>query len=125
MIVAVINNNMKDILIEDEELDSFVKSIETKYKNELKSIMIDHRIDEKGMDYLYFILLEIKKESKNKGLGRSIIQEVIDYANKHNFLIKIWVCPILGSDEKRLTKFYENLGFIKVEDEKYNMIYHY
>ena len=116
---------MKDILIEDRELNYFIKSIETKYKNELKSIMIDHRIDEQEIDYLYFILLEIKKESKNKGLGRLIMQEVIDYANKHKFLIKIWVCSILGSDEKILTKFYESLGFIKIEHDQYNMVYHF
>ena len=85
----------------------FEKIIENKY-----DIQLD-LLDYKNGD-LHLSKIIIPKEKRGKGIGKKVLQEIIDFANKLNRRITLTPSTDYGSTSlKRLKKFYKTFDFVE------------
>jgi len=63
-------------------------------------------------DYLILSRIIIPKEERNKGIGTSVMNDIIDYANKNKKDIFLTPSGDFGGNKNRLIEFYKNLGFV-------------
>lgn len=49
---------------------------------------------------------------KNLGIGTTLMNEVVDFLDQHNFSVILEVNPYFGMDLDRLIGFYERFGFL-------------
>jgi GNAT superfamily N-acetyltransferase len=97
-----------------------------KYVNKIQKLVIEYQysnsINKDG--WLYLVLIQVKKSQKNKGFGTAILKDIINFADKHQVVIKLWPTEIYGSDYDRLIKFYKRNGFdLESKFDKEYMIY--
>ena len=86
----------------------------------LKNLETEYNIDLDLFEYdTYFILsrIELKKEDRNQGLGKEIMDKIIDYVDTTNKDIYLTPSKDFGATSiKRLTNFYKKFGFKKNKD---------
>jgi GNAT superfamily N-acetyltransferase len=68
--------------------------------------------------FIYLELIKIRKKYRNQGIGTQVMSDIINFANVHNIEIHLYAVDIYGSDLKRLHKFYRNLGFVLIKNNK-------
>lgn len=73
--------------------------ITCKVNNELVGFLGGYYINK---ETLYLDKIGVKKEYRNKGLGKKLMEE----------LVKINICIILRTTDKKLEKFYSKFGFL-------------
>jgi GNAT superfamily N-acetyltransferase len=108
----------QDIL---NDLSSYLKKV--KYKNKIQDLKLEHCTDEHG-DYIYLVLIKIKKSQRNKGYANAIIDDIVRLADNHNVRVKLWMTNVFGAELNRLSELYKKHGFVLVKDfNDGNMIY--
>jgi GNAT superfamily N-acetyltransferase len=100
------------------EISKFISSLKSKYKNILKTLIIEKYIDNDGKPVLYLITILIKKSQRNKGYGNAIMSEITNFADQQQLPMELKVSDIYGSDIKRLINFYRKNNFFPIEDCK-------
>lgn len=109
--------------INQNVLDELIKDLKTKYKNKIQELKLEHCTDEDG-EYIYLVLIRIKKSQREKGYGSVILSEIVRVADEHNVRIKLWITSIFGADLKRLAELYKKHGFILITTmNDGNMVY--
>lgn len=108
--------------IELKEFATGLKKI--KYQNVLHEVKLEYCKDDDGTVYINVNTIKIKKAERCKGYGNIIMQDIIRFANSHNVRIELYASIIFGSEICRLIKFYEKLGFVKVIEDKDNLMIH-
>lgn len=63
-------------------------------------------------DYIVLSRIIVPKEERNKGLGTSVMSELIDYANINKKDIFLTPSADFGGNKNKLIQFYKNLGFV-------------
>jgi len=86
-----------------------------KYKNIIQDLKLEYCEDNQG-DYIYLVLINIKKSQRRLGYGSIVLNEVIKIADLHNVRIRLWATDAYGSELKRLYGFYRRHGFITVKN---------
>jgi GNAT superfamily N-acetyltransferase len=111
-----------------KEYSSYLKNI--KYKGIVQDVKLEHctDIDDdnfiEGDHYIILRLIRIRKPMRNKGFGSIVLKDIINFANRYNIRIILYVSEKYGSDIKGLYKFYEKFGFVKVtNDTDHKMLY--
>ncbi len=66
-----------------------------------------------GKDGITLSRIIVPKENRKSGIGSSIMNEIIDYADANNERILLTPSDSFGGNVERLKKFYKNLGFIE------------
>lgn len=66
---------------------------------------------------LYLASLKVAENERGQGIGKSAMQDIIDYADKAKQAITVTPTAAYGADLDRLTKFYEGFGFVKDGNE--------
>lgn len=101
--------------------------IENKTKDEQFSKLVENLMDDIESKYsvdlfIYYnkfahtIILSkilIDKENRTKGIGTSVMNEICDFADKHNLRIGLTPTSDFGGSKTRLIKFYKGFGFKK------------
>lgn len=59
----------------------------------------------------------VDPEDRGKGLARRVLDEICDWADRYGHTLGICADDKWGADIKRLTRFYESLGFIDNPEE--------
>lgn len=93
-------------------IDAFEKGIQSKYKDSVDTFDL-HLTRQHRIDLSYII---IKKEARKSGVGSKIIQELCDFADKHNvtIILKLAHKEKGGTtSQARLMKFYKRFGFVE------------
>ena len=62
------------------------------------------------------IISKIVAGEKSKGIGTKVMEEIIDFADRHDLSIALTPSPDFGGSVKRLEKFYKRFGFKKYTD---------
>ena len=102
-------------MISKELLKEFIASTKAKHRNKIQDLKLEYCTDDHGQ-YIYLVLIRIKKSQHNKGWGSTVMSELTRYADQHNVRIKLWVTNIYGADIKRLYGFYQKHGFVLIKD---------
>lgn len=55
----------------------------------------------------------IPKKERGKGIGDKVMNELLSFADKHNYIISLHPTSDYGGKVSRLEKFYKRYGFIK------------
>jgi len=97
---------MDIINIIKEEYDNI--SIESKLSNKY-NILLDIY---ENPEYIVLSRIIIPKEDRNKGIGTSVMNDLIDYANTNKKDIFLTPSGDFGGNKNRLINFYKNLGFV-------------
>lgn len=98
-------------------LDEFIINLKVnKYRNVIQSLKLEYCTDNKG-DYIYLVLINIKKSKRMSGYGSLVLKEIISIANLYNVRIRLWATDGYGSELKRLYGFYRKHGFINVSND--------
>lgn len=58
-------------------------------------------------------LIVIKEEFRNKGLGTTILKEIIKEADNQNKILTLTPSSDFGSNKTKLIKWYKSLGFLE------------
>ena len=106
-------------------LDDFISYLKKdKYKNKIQDLKLEYCTDEFG-DYIYLVLIKIKKSQQKNGYGSAIMDDIVQLADKHNVRIRLWVTDIFGTPLKVLYGFYKKHGFVLIKnDNDGHMIYY-
>ena len=86
-----------------------------KYKNIIQDLKLEYCEDKDG-DYIYLVLINIKKSQRRNGYGAAVLSEIIKAADKYKVRIRLWATNIYGSDLKRLYGFYRKQGFVLLDN---------
>jgi len=96
--------------IATEDLQGFVARLKAKYGlQDLWLYMISNR------DIMKLDSIIVSKQDRKSGVGSKVMQEITDYADKHN--LRIALSPAIRDDQHgttsrgRLVKFYKRFGF--------------
>jgi len=92
----------------------FLKKV--KYKNIIQTLKLEYCLDEDG-DYVYLVIIVVKKSKRKMGYGNSIMKDIIQLANNYNVRIKLWVSDMYGTDYNVLFNFYKKHGFKLINDK--------
>lgn len=96
----------------------FLKSsIENHFKSSLQTLTLELEEDENETQQLRLITIIIKKTKRRKGFGSLIMQEIIEFSNKHRIPIILKVSDVYGCNFPRLVKFYEKCGFVGLVED--------
>src|SRR5579864_1134033 len=104
---------LKDLIVEafpsamELETEIFRQSLVSKYP-QIEGLYFHTS----GHGVLHISEIKIKKEFRRKGIGSQIIQEIKDFADKHNLTITLSPAPEHGY-KKKLFQFYKDSGFVK------------
>lgn len=97
-------------------LDELISNLKTiKYRNIIQDLKLEYCVDNRG-DYIYLVLINIKKSKRESGYGSIVLNEVIKIADEYNVRIRLWATDGYGSEIKRLYRFYRRHGFIAVKN---------
>lgn len=55
----------------------------------------------------------VEKKYRNKGLGKKAMEELCSFADETNSVILVSPSNFMGSNIRRLNKFYRGFGFVK------------
>jgi GNAT superfamily N-acetyltransferase len=96
-----------------------------KHKNKIQDLKLEYCKDRKG-DYIYLVLIKMRRSEKNKGYGTLVLKDIVQLANDYNVRIILFVTNIYGSSIDRLYRFYERAEFVlnKNDKDKTKMIYY-
>jgi GNAT superfamily N-acetyltransferase len=53
----------------------------------------------------------VAEECRNKGIGKAIMKDLIDYADEHKKIVTLTPSSDFGGDKNRLVQFYKEFGF--------------
>lgn len=102
------NNNAYEILVLKENQD--ILASVTIYKIDLFTFSFQPVIE--------LFNVAVRKEYRRKNLGKILIEYVVKYAKENGYNTINLTCL---ESEKGVHKFYENVGFTKVDSRKYTM----
>lgn len=96
--------------IATEDLQGFAVRLKAKYNlQDLWLYMISNR------DIIKLDSIIVSKEDRKSGVGSKVMQDITDYADKHNLRIALTPNikdPVIGTTSRsRLVKFYKRFGF--------------
>jgi GNAT superfamily N-acetyltransferase len=98
-------------------LDNYVSYLKNnKYKNVLQELKLDYD-SENGTDFIFLLLIKIKRHEHNKGWGSKVLKDIVQVANKYNVQVRLWITAIYGMNLNRLMKFYMKQGFVLDHDD--------
>lgn len=93
------------------EIDDLEKKLKSKYP-ELDTLFLSF-----GDNTIRITSIIINKKSRKEGIGTSVMQDIVDYADKHGY--RITLSPGSRDDRhgttstNRLVKFYKRFGFVQ------------
>ncbi len=102
----VLNQNVLD------DFSSYLKK--DRYKNKIQDLRLEYCTDNDG-NYIYLVCIKVKKSQQKNGFGSVIMDDIVQFADKHNVRIRLWVTDIFGTPLKVLYGFYKKHGFVLVE----------
>jgi GNAT superfamily N-acetyltransferase len=111
--------------ISQDILNELVYNIKRiKFKNIIQDLKLEYCEDIDG-DYIYLVLINIKKSQRRNGYGAAVLSEIIKAADNHGVRIRLWATNVYGSDLKQLYGFYRKHGFVFVDnDSEGHMVYY-
>lgn len=65
-----------------------------------------------GRSAVFVDILRIKRELRGRGIGRAVMQAIIDYADERGLVVALTPDPYDGSTKTGLRRFYKSLGFV-------------
>lgn len=72
--------------------------------------------DDAGREFYLITGVQTSRAGRNQGRARKLLQHVLDQADAEGVILMLSVDPDPGVDFKRLTAWYERLGFKFIED---------
>lgn len=103
-------------MLNQKILDDFIFYLKkVKFKNILQELNLEYCTDDQG-DYIYLLLIKIKKSQRNKGYGGVILDSIVQLADEHNVRIRLYVTDIYGTELKVLYEFYKKHGFFLIKN---------
>ena len=96
-----------------DTLSNYLKNV--KFRGHVQTLRLELQEDEHG-HFIYIGLINVKKQSMNRGIGTSIINEIVDLANNRGYRVKLWATCVYGSNLSRLIEFYGRFGFVSSGD---------
>jgi len=72
-----------------------------------------------NQDILVISSIIVPKEKRKRGIGRKVMNEICDFADKNNLKILLTPTSDFGGNKQKLIQFYKSLGFKKNKDYKY------
>jgi len=98
-------------------LNDFTKVlIKNKYKNKIQELKLEYCTNEQD-NYITLNVIRIKTSQQNKGYGSMIMNDIIQLADTYNVKIKLFATNLWGADLKRLYRFYEKQGFVRIKNK--------
>jgi len=104
MYIKRFNSFINEKMYQPSYINKFLKE---KYKDVIAKLFIFE--NEKSLELNIII---IKKEFQNKGYGKKILNDLIEYSNKENKIIHLTPTNEFGSNVENLKKFYKSFGFV-------------
>jgi len=95
--------------IDNKQIKSLASEIKDKYK--LKDLSMYLREYEPWHPVRSLYLSDIRTHELGTGVGSQALQEIIEFADKNNFVITLIPIPSEEEDAERLRGWYERFGF--------------
>ena len=106
----MIKISIRDLGLE-EEVDAFAQTLRDKYPG----IILDYHFDDRH-GILVVSRIVVPKDKRNQGIGKSVMQSLMDFAKSKGLKTALTPTPEYGSSKERLNKFYKGFGFKNNKD---------
>jgi len=107
----------KQVMITQKDLDNFIAYLKKdKYKNKIQDLKLNHCTDEQGNEFIYLVLIQIKKSQRNMGYGSALLSDIINFLDQHQIEMRLYATNLYGADLKRLYGFYRKHGLVLIKN---------
>jgi GNAT superfamily N-acetyltransferase len=106
-------------------LNDFISYLKTvRYKNLIQDLRLEYCTDADG-DYIYLVCIKIKKSVQQNGYGSTIMDDIVQLADKYNVRVRLYATDIYGTPLKVLYGFYKKHGFVLIKNDNDGQMIYY